>query len=138
MMRNGLKRLLLLVLLLLIFSPASATVATGPNVTEGTKYILGAHAVTLVVEAGASIDTEPRYIVGALGILVGTSSLFLNRVLSDESAHFMNFVSLVEIGVGTFIIVKSRRIEASRVSLHPVYKLRHGEAEIGLALNFRF
>ncbi len=139
MVRIKYGRLLLLVSLLLISRPAGATVSNDSGGgTLGTVAVELAHAATLILEVDAIGDSGSHHVIGAIGILVGTSGLFLNRVLSDETAYFMNFVSLVEIGLGTFIIVKSRRTEASRVSLRPVIKLRNGESEIGLGLNLRF
>ncbi len=104
----------------------------------GSTAVVVAHAATLILEVDTIADSGSHHVIGAIGILAGTSGLFLNRVLSDETAHFMNFVSFAEIGLGTFIIVKSRRIEASRVSLRPVIKRHNGESEIGLGLNFSF
>ncbi len=79
MVRIKYGHMLLFVSLLLIARPAGATVSNDSGgVTLGTVAVELAHAATLILEVDAIADSGSRHVIGAIGILAGTSGLFLN------------------------------------------------------------
>ncbi len=130
-------RLLIPILALFL---ATATCMAAETVDEslptGEVMAFGLNTYLVYLEISELTASDPSWILGASGAVVGGATLLLKDYDGTLFGHFLTGVAAADLLMGGYLYRKGRRAEG--LSVVPLILESHGEKSVGLCFRLRF